>query len=144
MPVYAIATPQGHLTRDKKGQIASEITRIHTTITGAPRSFVRVLFSELAMGDSFTGGEPAPVARLQGIIRAGRSQVDRARLLAELAAMFMQATGMAKRAVLVEIFDHAAHDVIEGGYVLPEPGQEAAWEREHGYAQESVVSPTAG
>ena len=50
MPIYQCYPPQGLLTKAAKTQIAEEIA-IHCNDTGAPRSFVNVLFLELPHGD---------------------------------------------------------------------------------------------
>jgi phenylpyruvate tautomerase PptA (4-oxalocrotonate tautomerase family) len=44
-----VLPPQGLLTKAAKTQIAEEIASIHCDATGAPRSFVNVLFLELPM-----------------------------------------------------------------------------------------------
>jgi phenylpyruvate tautomerase PptA (4-oxalocrotonate tautomerase family) len=60
MPIYQCYPPQGLLTKAAKTHIAEEIASIHCNPTGAPRSFVNVLFLELPHGDCFVaGGNPA-------------------------------------------------------------------------------------
>ena len=49
MPICQCYPPQGLLTKAAKTQIAAEIA-IHCNDTGAPRSFVNVLFLELPEG----------------------------------------------------------------------------------------------
>src|SRR6516165_10481989 len=73
MPFYTCFVFSDSLSAAQKANIAEEITRIHTKLTGAPRSFVRVLFHEMRSSDIFTGGKPLPCAMIRGVIRAGRS-----------------------------------------------------------------------
>ena len=47
MPIYQCYAPQGLLTKAAKTQIAEEIASIHCNATGAPRSFVNVLYRGL-------------------------------------------------------------------------------------------------
>jgi len=62
MPFYTCFAFSDSLSAAQKANIAEEITRIHTKLTGAPRSFVRVLFHEMQSSDIFTGGK-APAMR---------------------------------------------------------------------------------
>jgi phenylpyruvate tautomerase PptA (4-oxalocrotonate tautomerase family) len=133
MPVYTVLTGRDEVTPAQRSEIAREITRINTTLTGAPRSFVRIVFSILTPGRTLTAGEPAPLALLHGSIRAGRTRETKIRLLGEISAMFMRLTGVAPRDLVVSISDIAAQDVMEGGKILPEPQQEAEWLARYGY-----------
>ena len=133
MPVYTVLTGPDELTAAERSEIAREITRIHTTLTGAPKSFVRIVFSSLSAGQTFTAGEPTALTLLHGSIRAGRSRETKTRLLEEISAMFMRVTGIAARDLVVSISDIAAQDVMEGGKTLPEPQQEAEWLARYDY-----------
>ncbi len=60
MPLYQVIAQRDLLTDDLRRRIAGEITRIHTTNTGAPAVFVNVLFQDPpAAGHLFTAGEPS-------------------------------------------------------------------------------------
>ena len=87
MPFYTCFAFSDSLSAAQKANIAEEITRIHTKLTGAPRSFVRVLFHEMRSSDIFTGGKPLPCAMIRGVIRAGRSAEVKKQLLSELWTM---------------------------------------------------------
>ena len=56
MPIYQCISPEGLLDESQRKNIAEEITRIHCDATGAPRSFVNVLF----MTCKTAGSSPAP------------------------------------------------------------------------------------
>jgi phenylpyruvate tautomerase PptA (4-oxalocrotonate tautomerase family) len=83
MPTYVCTARDGTLTQEQKARIAAEITRVHSDVTGAPRFFVQVLFSDLKVGNQFIGGAQPPSDQvwIRGDIRAGRSEHDKGRLL---------------------------------------------------------------
>ena len=81
MPMYQCQSPAGALSDSVRPEMVKEITRIHCENTGAPSSFVHVVFQDLPAGAHYTDtrstSEPrtstalsAPVARLR---RASRS-----------------------------------------------------------------------
>jgi len=129
LPTYYCTTPRGLLNAAKKALIAKEITRVHNAVTGAATFFAQVIFSEVAAGDYFVGG--APLASDQvfvyGHIRAGRSVVERQRLVTDLVASLGQAAGVPKHLVWVYVTELPARQMAEYGHILPEPGDEDAW-----------------
>jgi phenylpyruvate tautomerase PptA (4-oxalocrotonate tautomerase family) len=93
MPFYTATTQDGVLSAKQKQTISEEITRIHCAATGAPRSFVRVLFLHYPADGAFSGGKAGPLAVLSGQIRAGRDVVTKQKMLAEYWEMFARETG---------------------------------------------------
>jgi phenylpyruvate tautomerase PptA (4-oxalocrotonate tautomerase family) len=133
MPIYRCTVPQASVTSEQKAEIAREITRIHCELTsGTPAGFVHVIFEEVQSGNRFSGGEPSSKALIVGRIRAGRSGEVKAKLLLGISEAWKRVTGQPERDILVAVQDVPARDVVEGGWVLPEPGQEDAWLSEHG------------
>lgn len=124
MPVYTCTAPAGVLDREERSRLAEEITRIHCERTGAPASFVHVHFTDLADGDTFTAGRPSVCAQVVGTIRAGRSQEDKTAMLEELNQAWIEVTGMAQENILVALGEIPASSAMEGGAVMPEPGEE--------------------
>jgi phenylpyruvate tautomerase PptA (4-oxalocrotonate tautomerase family) len=88
VPTYTCYSVKGHLSTDNKRRAAEEITRVHNEITGAATFFAQVLFVELEAENYFVGGKPLKGYQvfLNGQIQAGRSAIDRTRLLKELHA----------------------------------------------------------
>jgi phenylpyruvate tautomerase PptA (4-oxalocrotonate tautomerase family) len=127
MPFYTCYALSNSLSAEQKASIAEEITRIHTKLTSAPRSFVKVLFQEMPLSDIYTGGKPLPCAIVRGSIRAGRSVETKAQLLVELWAMLKDVTGLHDDRLLVALQDNPASNVMEGGKILPEPEHETEW-----------------
>jgi phenylpyruvate tautomerase PptA (4-oxalocrotonate tautomerase family) len=54
MPVYTCISTTKTLADDTKAALAAEITKIHSSVTGAPTSFVHVVFQELPATNVFT------------------------------------------------------------------------------------------
>lgn len=129
MPTYTCIVPAGRLSGDQKARIAAGITRVHHEVTGAATFFAQVIFQEIAEGNYFVGGRLLADDQIfiNGQIRAGRSAIDRARLLRELHACITAAADAKATSVWIYITDLPARDMIEYGHVLPEPGQETAW-----------------
>ena len=129
MPTYTLFAPAGRMSGVQKAAAAEEITRRHNEITGAATFFAQVIVLEVAAGNWFMGGRAlgADQIFLHGQIRAGRSAVDRARLLTALRDAVMAASGAEAASVWVYLVDLPARDMVEYGHVLPEPGGEQAW-----------------
>ncbi len=47
MPTYICTITEGALSQNKKAEIASKITQIHSEATGAPAYFAQVIFHDL-------------------------------------------------------------------------------------------------
>ena len=71
MPVYECQTLKGTLSERQRKSLAESITSIHTKQTGAPASYVHVLFKEIEAGSAFTAGQVA--AARQELTGADRS-----------------------------------------------------------------------
>jgi phenylpyruvate tautomerase PptA (4-oxalocrotonate tautomerase family) len=122
MPVYHCSIPEAQLDDAKRERIASEITRIHCERTGAPPGFAHVLFAEAPAGASVVGS-----------IRAGRSASLRAEMAGAMAEAVAGSLGVEPGQVRVTLLEVPASWVMEGGAVMPEPGEEAAWLAQHGH-----------
>lgn len=127
MPFYECFVPEGAISQEQKAGVAAEITRIHCAATGAPESFVNVVFHDIRPGDYFVAGRPATAVRIRGNIRAGRTQEVKARMLADLSAMWTRETGLPEAGLTVTLVEFPAANSLKGGRAVPEPGQEAAW-----------------
>lgn len=127
MPLYTVTVPAGRLDRSQKQRIARALTRIHVGVTGAPPEFVHTFFEELPRDDHFVAGEPSDMVVVTGHIRDGRSDVDKQRLLREITQDCAEILDRPIAEVATLIRDVPAKYIFEGGEMLPEPGQEAAW-----------------
>ena len=127
MPLYRCTVAPGIAHLEQRALIAKEITRIHCDVTGAPAKFVHAFFAEDADG-KLPAGKRAVVL---GSIRSGRTPEQKERLHADMRRSVAATLGLAEDAVLVATVDLPARWVMEGGRLLPEPGEEAAWLEEH-------------
>ncbi len=133
MPVYQCSVSPSRLDDAKRQQIASEITRIHCESTGAPPDFAHVLFVDTpASADPSAPASAGPGASVLGTIRAGRPDALKARMAAAIAESVAKTIGEEPGLVRVHLLDVPASWVMEGGALLPEPGEEAGWLARHG------------
>jgi phenylpyruvate tautomerase PptA (4-oxalocrotonate tautomerase family) len=127
VPVYTCTTTAATLDSAQKSALAHEITRIHAAINHVPSKYVNVVFHELPAENVYTDAAPASPLLLNGWARSGHSQADTTRLALEIADAAARVARVDRERVLVVIQDSPAGSAVEGGRVLPEPGQEQAW-----------------
>lgn len=121
MPLYICSTPVDALDDARRRQIAEAITRIHCDLTGAPPTFVHVIFDDARDGR----------CSVFGTIRAGRSDETKTELRRQVARAVAEAAGVDAATVGVVTSDVPASWVMEGGALMPEPGDEEAWLAAH-------------
>jgi phenylpyruvate tautomerase PptA (4-oxalocrotonate tautomerase family) len=127
MPVYTCTTTTSTLTSDIKSALAHEISRIHAVLNHVPSTYVNVVFHELPHGGVYTDGVPASPVLVNGWVRTGHPEAETTRLATEIAAAVSRVVNIAADRVLVVIQPSPARYAVEGGRVLPEPGEEQAW-----------------
>ena len=127
MPLYRCAVVEGRTDEDQRARIAKEVVRIHCGVTGAPASFVHAFFSE-----SPAGGLPdGKLAFVLGTIRAGRTDAQKRQIVSELSDAVSGVLGCRTDEVGVVTVDVPSKWNMEGGSLLPEPGEEAEWLARH-------------
>src|ERR1700753_2789429 len=127
MPVYTCTTTTSTLTPDIKSALAHEIGRIHAEINRVPSTYVNVVFHELPPGGIYTDGVPANPVLVNGWVRSGHPADKTSHLATESAATVPRIANIAPARVLMVIQNSPASGAVEGGRILPEPGQEEAW-----------------
>ncbi len=95
MPLYTAITQEGTVSIEARAKIAEEITRIHATVMKVPKNFVRVMFLSYPTGSGFTGGEQAPTASLNCVLRSSHTLEEKIDMLQQLWAMIQDLTGIA-------------------------------------------------
>lgn len=127
MPLYVCNSRKGAIPREAKAKIARDVTDIHCEETGAPPKFVHVFFMEDAphkpLGDK--------AAFLFGSIRAGRTDAQKDAIRHRARQSIATHAGIAPDQIDVATVDLPASWAMEGGDILPEPGEEAAWLEAH-------------
>ncbi len=130
MPTYYCTSIEGRLSSHQKSKIASDITRIHSEVTGAPPYYAQVIFDEVKPGNYFMGGAPLKHDQIfvYGHIRGGRAAVDKTRMMKLMATAVGAAAGVKSHCgVWVYVGELPARQMIEFGHVLPEAGDEPLW-----------------
>jgi phenylpyruvate tautomerase PptA (4-oxalocrotonate tautomerase family) len=127
VPIYTCTTNQSTLSVDSKKALAGEIATIHSEINHVPSTYVNVVFHELPPDSVYSDGVPASPVLLSGWIREGHPKAETTRLATEIAGAVTRVTGVPAERVLVVFETSPASFAVEGGRVLPEPGEEAAW-----------------
>ena len=127
MPIYTCTITESTLPGPVKKALAREIASIHSEINHVPSTYVNVVFHELPADDVYTDGVPASPVLVSGWIREGHPKAEVTRLATEIAAAVTRVAGILAERVLVVFQSSPASFAVEGGRVLPEPGQEQAW-----------------
>ena len=127
MPIYTCTTTESTLSAQAKMALAGEIATIHSEINHVPRTYVNVVFHELPADSVYTDGVPAGPVLVSGWIREGHPKAEVTRLATEIATAVTRIADIAVDRVLVVFESSPASFAVEGGRVLPEPGEEAAW-----------------
>ncbi len=123
MPLYICNSRAGTIPASARPAIANDITEIHCDVTGAPPQFVHAFFLEDAPGPEL-GGRRAVVG---GSIRGGRTDEQKRAIVERIEASLQRHAGLAAADIAVTTSDVPASWAMEGGEVMPEPGEEAAW-----------------
>ena len=128
MPYYQLFTPEGFITPSTRSEIAKEVTHIHCEETGAPASFVHVVFQEIKKGTQYTAGEvDDEVGVFLGMIREGRSIKERQRLIQRMSAGISKILGRSENQFILNINEINSATAMEFGLILPHPGGESEW-----------------
>lgn len=122
MPVYTLACRRP-LSADATKKVSHAITDIHCEVTGAPPEFVNIVFMN---GHRVRGGKALGVI---GNVRKGgnRNKELTDDLRDQLRDGIAKAAGLAASDVNVELLGFEASRAMEGGEILPQPGDENVW-----------------
>ena len=123
MPLYVCNARKGAISHEAKEKIAADITHIHCEVTDAPPDFVHAFFFEES--DDPTLGDKSAV--LHGNIRHGRNDEQKAEIVEHMRESIHAHSGLPKDEITATTSDTPASWVMEGGELLPEPGEEAEW-----------------
>lgn len=127
VPIYTLTTTASTLNTQVRKALAGEIAYVHSSINHVPSTFVNVVFHELPADAVYTNGVPANPVLVNGWVRAGHEEAKTTHLATEIAAAVSRIANVAVERVLVVIQSSPARFAVDGGRVLPEPGQEKAW-----------------
>jgi len=125
MPFYHALVRPGVLPEHARQPFSADVVDVHCGATGAPPSFVHLLVTEDGDGRLPDG----IVAQINGTIRAGRTDAQKATIHEGMSAALARHAGVDVDAVRTATADIEASHTMEGGQLLPEPGspEEEAW-----------------
>ncbi len=123
MPLYICNSKKDVIDSKARQAIARDITRIHCAVTGAPESFVHAVFFEEA--PQFPLDDKT--LYVMGTIRKGRSDTQQQEIAQAIRASLAQQGGVGLEHTEARIRETPASWVLEGGEIMPEPGEEEAW-----------------
>ncbi len=127
MPQYHCLIQQGHLSAEKKAEVAREITRIHCELTGAPVILFMSSFVKLRSETGSRRKKPSSFSIVNGFIRAGRSDEQKQKLMARISSGWSKVTGQTERELVVTMTDIRSETWMEAGQLMPQPGGEKEW-----------------
>jgi len=127
VPIYSCTTTESTLSAQTKKALAGEIGAIHSAINHVPSTYVNVVFHELPGECVYTDRASTSPLLVSGWLPGGHPKSEVSRLATEIAAAVTRIAGVPAERVLVVFESSPASFAVEGGRVLPEPGQEAAW-----------------
>lgn len=124
MPYYQFVLPAGSPSASRKAEIAAAFTRVHSDVTHAPDDYVNCSFVEVPAGSIFVSGRPVESGRMVGLIRQGRTEETKRRLLLGLAAAWSDVTGERVEEFALFIHEIPGYQAMEVGVLLPEASQD--------------------
>lgn len=120
MPYYQFHIPADSPSAGLKAEIAAAVTKVHSSVTGAPARYVNVAFFELAPGNLFVADQPVRQGRMVGLIRAGRTPEVKHDLITGLADAWSAVTGEQRDGFALFLQELPGSMVMEYGETLPE------------------------
>ena len=129
MPTYTVTNSNFNINSKIKREIAKDITKIHTKVTGANTYFAQVIFTKIKKNNHFMGGKITknPQIFLLGQIRTGRSIKVKNKLILGLRDVLIKKTKLDSSQIWVYIIDLNPSQMIEYGAILPKSGNEKQW-----------------
>jgi phenylpyruvate tautomerase PptA (4-oxalocrotonate tautomerase family) len=124
MPLYTAIIEEDSFSEETKTKIAQEITRMHTGVMRVPMNFVRVVVLSYRKGSGYTGGDKAPTAALNCVLRSGHTAEDKVTMLQQLWVMFQSFTGIAVDQLAISLQEIFSSNAMELGKIMQAVGQE--------------------
>jgi len=124
MPYVTITASDTLSAERKKNLLAKASTAVVESI-GAPLASVRVLLHSLATDDYLDGGQYGrPALMLEVALIAGRTEAQKAALIAALSRASSEATGVSEDDVRVRLYDIPTTDMgMAGGITAKQAGR---------------------
>ena len=120
MPVYSL-TSHHKIPDIEKRQLVDFVTDAHCSTMIAPEQFVHVLFSD---GIPIAGRK---ALYIHANVRAGRTDKTIDSLCDTLIRECARILNVPKEKIHINLLELNAKWAMEGGYVMPDPGEEDEW-----------------
>ena len=120
MPLYMLTTKKPFSNRQRE-DLAVKIVDVHSGMTGAPRTFVNVVFSLTEFM------EPGVDLHIMANVRGGRTQELNESIKKAMIDECSEIARVQANSVGFTYFEIPAGWIMEGGLVLPDPGDEEEW-----------------
>jgi phenylpyruvate tautomerase PptA (4-oxalocrotonate tautomerase family) len=120
MPLYTITTQAGVLSQQAKRELAADLTAFHAEYAALPKNWVHIVFQDYPQGNGFTAGEAAATAALTVVIRTGRSDDYKRKMLARLWDLLQRATGAPDDQIVIGIQEVPASQAMEMATIMPD------------------------
>ena len=129
MPIYVWSAQEGTFSGDQKRALARAVTDIHVGATGAPRSFVRIIFNTYPEGSGFLAETQSATVFLLGHIRAGRSAETKHTMMKQLNDAAVEIGGISSDLLAIVLQEIPPGHGMEFGMIVPgtSPEEEARW-----------------
>jgi phenylpyruvate tautomerase PptA (4-oxalocrotonate tautomerase family) len=124
VPHYQFIIEAGSESSRRKHEIAAAFTEIHTRITGAPALYVNCSFIEVEPGSIFAAGEQTKYGRMTGLIRRGRTEEVKRRLLTELAQAWSSISGEPLDRITLFMHEIPGYQAWEDGELAREASED--------------------
>ena len=124
MPFYQFTVPADSATARKKAEVAAAVTAVHAEVTGAPSQYVNWLVRGGAAGEHLRGRHRGRAGRMVGLIRQGRSEEVKRKLITALADAWVSVTGEAIEDIALFLHEIPGYQVMENGQLLPEASED--------------------
>lgn len=120
MPVYSL-TSNKKISDANKQKLADLFTDTHCSIMIAPEQFVHVIFSD---GIPITGNKSLYI---HANVRLGRAQNQIDRLCETLTRECAKILQVKEDKIHINLLEIPGKWAMEGGHVMPDPGEEDEW-----------------
>lgn len=120
MPVYSL-TSNKNLSTSNKEKLVNLVTDTHCSIMVAPEQFVHVLFME---------GIPIFENKqlyIHANVRKGRTEESISNMCSTLIAGCAKILNISEDKIHINLLEISGKWAMEGGHVMPDPGEEDEW-----------------
>jgi len=105
-------------------EMGKRIAESYGEVELSAANFVRVVFLSYPKGSGFTGGEQAPTASLNCVLRSGHIPEEKTDMLQQLWTMFQGLTGIATDQLVLSLQEIPSSNAMEMGQIMQAVGHE--------------------